>query len=358
MQALVDKGALTAEEARGHPRRSLITQAVQGQPYRASTATIPVEPGDRVLLCSDGLSDYVDDAEIDAVMRVAPDPETCARDLVERALAAHTNDNVTAVVADVVQAGRRRPDRRRHVDHGSTPAAARGASSASRAAGAPPRSVGASRDRLGWGQRLTRRPVHHHWVGQGLTRHPAHRAAGDSPRAAATAAAHVRLIWRCRTSTRSRPGRPRCSRADLAGVVRLVQDPHPGRPRTGAVRVGILDDHVDPAVPDVRPVQFRRVVELDRHQPLAVGDRGELDPPVLAALVHDPLEPESGLELVERRLDVAVGETRIDVHPCKLSAEHLLGVPVREHPPGSSRSRTARNSSHRGYAGRSEAASR
>jgi len=107
VQALVDKGALTAEEARGHPRRSLITQAVQGQPYRAATATIPVEPGDRVLLCSDGLSDYVDDAEIDAVMRAAPDPETCARDLVERALAAHTNDNVTAVVADVVPAGRR-----------------------------------------------------------------------------------------------------------------------------------------------------------------------------------------------------------------------------------------------------------
>lgn len=102
VQAMVDQGALTAEEARGHPRRSLITQALQGQPYRAATASVPVEPGDRVLLCSDGLSDYVDDAEIDAVMRAAASPEECARELVARALGVPTNDNVTAVVADVV----------------------------------------------------------------------------------------------------------------------------------------------------------------------------------------------------------------------------------------------------------------
>ena len=70
---------------------------------------MPVEAGDRVLLCSDGLSDYVDDAEIDAVMRVAPRSGDLARATWSSgALAADTNDNVTAVVADVVQAGGRR----------------------------------------------------------------------------------------------------------------------------------------------------------------------------------------------------------------------------------------------------------
>jgi len=102
VQTLVDKGALTAEEARGHPRRSIITQAVKGEPFRASVAAIPVEAGDRVLLCSDGLSDYVDDAAIGEIVKSAPDPQTCARLLVERALEAPTHDNVTAVIADLV----------------------------------------------------------------------------------------------------------------------------------------------------------------------------------------------------------------------------------------------------------------
>ncbi len=104
VQALVDQGALTAEEARGHPRRSVVTQAVKGEPYRASIATIPVEVGDRVLLCSDGLSDYVDDATIGQLLKTTADPHGCARRLVEAALAAPTHDNVTAVVADVVTA--------------------------------------------------------------------------------------------------------------------------------------------------------------------------------------------------------------------------------------------------------------
>jgi protein phosphatase len=102
VQSLVDKGALTAEEARGHPRRSIITQAVKGEPFRASVAAIPVEVGDRVLLCSDGLSDYVDDATIGEIVKTAPDPQACARLLVERALEVPTHDNVTAVVGDVV----------------------------------------------------------------------------------------------------------------------------------------------------------------------------------------------------------------------------------------------------------------
>ncbi|GIF74083.1 hypothetical protein Asi02nite_36010 [Asanoa siamensis] len=104
VQLLVDRGALTAEEARGHPRRSVITQAVQGDSYKAATALLPVEAGDRVLLCSDGLSDYVEDTVIGRTLREVVDPDACARQLVALALAAGTYDNVTVVVADVVTA--------------------------------------------------------------------------------------------------------------------------------------------------------------------------------------------------------------------------------------------------------------
>ena len=104
VQMLVDKGTLTAEEARGHPRRSVITQAVQGDSYRAATALLPVEPGDRVLLCRDGLSDYVEDAVIGRTLREVVDLEACAKELVSLALAAGTYDNVTVVVADVLNA--------------------------------------------------------------------------------------------------------------------------------------------------------------------------------------------------------------------------------------------------------------
>ncbi|GAA1845682.1 PP2C family protein-serine/threonine phosphatase [Asanoa iriomotensis] len=102
VQLLVDRGALTAEEARGHPRRSVITQAVQGEAYKAATALLPVEPGDRLLLCSDGLSDYVEDATIGRTLRETSDLHACAKELVALALAAGTYDNVTVVVADVV----------------------------------------------------------------------------------------------------------------------------------------------------------------------------------------------------------------------------------------------------------------
>ncbi|MDG4821561.1 protein phosphatase 2C domain-containing protein [Asanoa sp. WMMD1127] len=105
VQLLVDRGALTAEEARAHPRRSVITQAVQGETYRPATALLPLEPGDRLLLCSDGLSDYVEDATIGKTLREIRDPRACAEELVALALAAGTFDNVTVVVADAVVAG-------------------------------------------------------------------------------------------------------------------------------------------------------------------------------------------------------------------------------------------------------------
>src|ERR1041384_4722115 len=72
VQALVDQGVLTPADARRHPQRALVTQAVQGGPYRPAGRLIPVQAGDRFLLCSDGLSDYVEDSVIAETLRTNP----------------------------------------------------------------------------------------------------------------------------------------------------------------------------------------------------------------------------------------------------------------------------------------------
>jgi protein phosphatase len=101
VQSLVDQGLITADEARNHPQRSLITRAVQGQHVAPTTRMLPVQAGDRYLLCSDGLSDVVTDEAIGQAMQSYPDLRQCAEQLVKLALQAGAPDNVTAVLADV-----------------------------------------------------------------------------------------------------------------------------------------------------------------------------------------------------------------------------------------------------------------
>ena len=101
VQLMIDSGELTPEAARDHPQRSLVLAALDGQPDRAPALTsFAARPGDRLLLCSDGLSDVVDDDAIEATLRIASRPE-CAARLIELALAAGGRDNISAVVADV-----------------------------------------------------------------------------------------------------------------------------------------------------------------------------------------------------------------------------------------------------------------
>jgi serine/threonine protein phosphatase PrpC len=104
VQALVDQGVLSRDDARRHPQRALVTQAVQGGPFRPAGRMIPVRPGDRFLLCSDGLTDYVEDGVIAETLRANADRKTCAAELVHRTLEAGAPDNVTVIVADVVEA--------------------------------------------------------------------------------------------------------------------------------------------------------------------------------------------------------------------------------------------------------------
>jgi protein phosphatase len=99
---LVRSGDLTRAEASEHPQRNLITRALGAEEEVAvDTAVLPVEVGDRLLLCSDGLSDMVPEAKIGEILSSANDPEGGARALVSAALDGGGADNITVVVIDV-----------------------------------------------------------------------------------------------------------------------------------------------------------------------------------------------------------------------------------------------------------------
>ncbi len=103
VQALVDRGLVRAADAASHPRRNLITASLSGGERDAAVVLEHTAvAGDRWLLCSDGLSDYVPDAAFAAVVASYDDVERAAAACVSLALQAGTRDNVTVVVCDVV----------------------------------------------------------------------------------------------------------------------------------------------------------------------------------------------------------------------------------------------------------------
>jgi PPM family protein phosphatase len=101
VQTLVDEGRITKEEAHSHPQRSLIMRALTGHEVEPTLTMREVRLGDRYLLCSDGLSDPVSDETILDAMKI-PDVTDSADRLIELALRGGGPDNVTVVVADVV----------------------------------------------------------------------------------------------------------------------------------------------------------------------------------------------------------------------------------------------------------------
>jgi PPM family protein phosphatase len=104
VQHLVDEGRITPEEATTHPQRSWITRSLTGRGELELDLSIrEVQPGDRYLLCSDGLSGPVSEDTLAETLRNAPDPQAACEQLVELALRAGGPDNVTAIVADVVE---------------------------------------------------------------------------------------------------------------------------------------------------------------------------------------------------------------------------------------------------------------
>ncbi len=108
VQLLVDSGIVRAADAASHPHRNLITASLRGGEDDAVTILEREgREGDRWLLCSDGLTDYVPEPEIAAVLG-GGDVGDAARALVDLALHAGSRDNVSAVVCDVVVATRAR----------------------------------------------------------------------------------------------------------------------------------------------------------------------------------------------------------------------------------------------------------
>ena len=104
VQTLIDSGRITAEEARTHPKRNLLLRAIDGTGVpEGETSIREAQVGDRYLLCSDGLCGVVTDAAIEAVLAQVPDPTAAVTELVDLALAAGAPDNVTAVIADVIE---------------------------------------------------------------------------------------------------------------------------------------------------------------------------------------------------------------------------------------------------------------
>ncbi len=102
MADMIEAGRLTPEEARTHPNRSVITRALGSDPRMVPDLyEITVETGDRLLLCSDGLSSMLEDAAIESVLSRTRDPQRCASVLVNEAIAAGGYDNITVIVADV-----------------------------------------------------------------------------------------------------------------------------------------------------------------------------------------------------------------------------------------------------------------
>ena len=100
---LVRSGDLTRAQAAEHPQKNLITRALGAEEVvEVDTVVLPVEAGDRILLCSDGLTDMVPEDRISEILTESPgEPERATRRLLSAALEAGGTDNVTVVVVDV-----------------------------------------------------------------------------------------------------------------------------------------------------------------------------------------------------------------------------------------------------------------
>ncbi len=122
VQELVDAGQLDPEAAARDTRRNVITRAIgAGSDGDADYWLIPAEPGDRILVCSDGLSSELDGSAIHAILTAETQPQSAATRLVHEAMVRGGRDNITALVVDAtaVRSRANRPG-----DHTSPSAAA------------------------------------------------------------------------------------------------------------------------------------------------------------------------------------------------------------------------------------------
>ncbi|MGH3419305.1 MAG: PP2C family protein-serine/threonine phosphatase [Streptosporangiaceae bacterium] len=103
VQSLVDEGRISADDVSTHPQRSLLLRALDGRSVAEPDLSVhDGQVGDRYLLCSDGLSGVVSDETLRETMATAEDPDAVTRQLIELALHGGGPDNITCIVADVV----------------------------------------------------------------------------------------------------------------------------------------------------------------------------------------------------------------------------------------------------------------
>ncbi|MBQ1299335.1 MAG: serine/threonine-protein phosphatase [Bifidobacteriaceae bacterium] len=105
VQYLIDSSVLTEEEAKIHPQKNVVMRVVGDFNINPlpDICVRKAKPGDRCLLCSDGLSGSLEDSTIEDTLQKIKDEELCAQTLVNMALKAGSSDNITAVVADCLQ---------------------------------------------------------------------------------------------------------------------------------------------------------------------------------------------------------------------------------------------------------------
>lgn len=99
VQQMVDAGQLTPAQAKRHPRRNIITRAIGGETFVTSDIfSVRIRSNDRYLLCSDGLINAVDEAEVHRLVLAADEPDSACRSLLAAALENDARDNITVVV--------------------------------------------------------------------------------------------------------------------------------------------------------------------------------------------------------------------------------------------------------------------
>jgi serine/threonine protein phosphatase PrpC len=103
VEELIASGALSAEEAKVHPQRNVVTRSLGTDPApQADVWVFPPTPGERFLICSDGLPLEIDDDQIGAVLRSEPNAQRAADELVSAAVSAGGHDNVTVIIVDLL----------------------------------------------------------------------------------------------------------------------------------------------------------------------------------------------------------------------------------------------------------------
>jgi len=111
VEQLVREGRLTPEEAQNHPQRAIITRALGVDvDVQVDTYRIDLKPGDRLLICSDGLTNMLSDDTIAQTLRRHADPQQAADTLVDMANQAGGDDNITVVLVDALSDGGMSPE--------------------------------------------------------------------------------------------------------------------------------------------------------------------------------------------------------------------------------------------------------